>query len=147
MSKGNDMTAKTAKVKLRDSYLELIYEFPLVRIKSDRELKNAQKVINALLAKGKLDDGQEDYLDVLSDLVEAYEDEHFPIGPASDAAILAHLMDAKGVSQTALHDATGIAKSTISDILAGRRPFSKNVMLKLAEFFGVHVSVFMENLK
>ena len=39
------------------------------------------------------------YLDALSDLVAAYEDEHYPIEPASDADMLRHLMEAKGVTQ------------------------------------------------
>lgn len=92
------MGKKTAKGKVRDSYLALIKKFPLAPIKSDEQLRHALEVINALLAQGRLDGGEEDYLDVLSDLVESYEDEHFPIGPASDAAILQHLMEAKGVS-------------------------------------------------
>ena len=38
----------------------------------------------------------------LSDLVASYEDEHHVIGPASDADMLRHLMEAKGVSQADL---------------------------------------------
>ena len=48
------------------------------------------------------------------DLVAMYEDAHCPIGPASDADMLRHLLDAKGISQVELHRQTGIPKSTIS---------------------------------
>ena len=61
------------------------------------------------------------YLDALSDLVASYEDAHYPIEPASDADMLRHLMEAKGVTQAELHRDTGLAKSSISEVLAGRK--------------------------
>ena len=36
---------------------------------------------------------EDDYLDVLSDLVEAYEDVHVPIGPVPDADMLRSCLD------------------------------------------------------
>ena len=86
----------------RDSYLELVTAFPLASIKSDEHLQEAQKVLDHLLARGELDDGEEMYLDALSDLIAAHEDEHYPIEPASDADMLRHLMEAKGVTQARL---------------------------------------------
>ena len=38
--------------------------------------------------------------------------------PASDADMLRHLLDAKGVSQAELHRETGISKSSISEVLS-----------------------------
>src|SRR5262245_28441399 len=55
--------------KSRDSYLELVQAFPLASIKSDRQLEEASKVMDRLLAGGDLDDGEEMYLEALSDLV------------------------------------------------------------------------------
>ena len=52
-----------------------------------------------LLAQGPLDEGTEIYLDALSDLVGSYEDAHHPITPASAAAMLRHLMEAKAITQ------------------------------------------------
>ncbi len=140
------MSTKTVSGKVHDSYFVLVQEFPLTSIRSDKQLREAQKVIDQLLAQGKLDRGEEMYLDALSDLVELYEDEHYPIGPASDADMLRHLMEAKGVSQTLVHAGTGIPRSTISEILAGKRPFSKGVIAKLAKYFRVNVSVLTGNL-
>jgi hypothetical protein len=37
--------------------------------------------------------------------------------PASDADMLRHLISAKAVSQAEIHQATGISKSTISEVL------------------------------
>lgn len=134
------------KGKSRDSYLELIHAFPLSSIHSEDHLVEAQRVMDRLLAKGKLDDGEETYLDALSDLVGVYEDEHHPIEPASDAEMLRHLLDAKGVSQAQLSQEARIAKSTISEVLAGKRPFSRQMIRKLATFFNIEVSVLASNL-
>jgi HTH-type transcriptional regulator/antitoxin HigA len=134
------------KGKDRDSYLDLILAFPLSSIRSDEHLDEAQKVMDRLLAKGELDDGEETYLDALSDLVGVYEDEHHAIEPASDADMLRHLLNAKGVTQAQLSQEAGIAKSTISEVLAGKKPFSRQMIRKLAEFFRVDVSVLAGNL-
>jgi HTH-type transcriptional regulator / antitoxin HigA len=129
----------------RDSYLGLVMAFPLASIKSDEQLQEAQKVMDQLLARGELDDGEEMYLDALSDLVAAYEDEYHAIEPASDAEMLRHLMEAKGVTQAQLSRDTTIPKSTISEILAGKKPFSRQVIRKLADYFGVDARVLAAN--
>jgi HTH-type transcriptional regulator / antitoxin HigA len=143
------MTAKTKfslKGKVRDSYLELVLAFPLSSIRSDEHLGEAQKVMDRLLAKGKLGEGEETYLDALSDLVAIYEDEHHAIEPASDADMLRHLLEAKGVSQAQVSQEAGIAKSTISEVLAGKKPFSRQMIRKLANYFKVDMSVLASNL-
>ncbi|MCB9921818.1 MAG: helix-turn-helix domain-containing protein [Planctomycetaceae bacterium] len=134
------------KSKERDSYLELVVAFPLTSIRSDEHLDAAQKVIDSLLAHERLDEGEELYLDALSDLVASYEDKHHAIEPASDADMLQHLMDAKGVNQIQMSRDAGIAKSTVSEILAGKKPFSKQIIRKVADYFGVDVSVLSANL-
>jgi HTH-type transcriptional regulator / antitoxin HigA len=134
------------KGKDRDTYLELVLVFPLASIKSEEHLAAAQEVMDHLLAKGELEEGEEMYLDALSDLVGAYEDEHHAIAPASDADMLRHLMEAKGVTQIQLSRDTKIAKSTISEVLAGKKPFSRQMMHKFAEYFGVGVSVLAANV-
>jgi HTH-type transcriptional regulator / antitoxin HigA len=131
--------------KVRDSYLELVTAFPLASIKSDQHLAYAQKVIDRLLAKGKLDGGEEMYLDALSDLVGAYEDEQHPIEPASDADMLRHLMDAKGINQAQLCRGAGLAKSSISEVLGGKKPFSRHMIRRLADYFQIDVSVLAAN--
>ena len=59
--------------------------------------------------------------------------------------MLRHLMEAKDVTQAQLHRDTGIAKSTISEVLAGKKPFSRQIIRKLADFFKVDVSVLAGN--
>jgi HTH-type transcriptional regulator/antitoxin HigA len=130
----------------RDSYLELVLAFPLASIKSGKHLAAAQRVMDRLLVKGRLDVGEEMYLDALSDLVATYEDEHYPIAAPSDADMLRHLMEAKDINQARLSSDTAISKSTISEVLAGKKPFSRQMIRKLSNYFKVDVSVLAGNL-
>jgi len=139
-------TSSRFKGKVRDAYLELVIAFPLASVRSENHLEEAQKVIDQLLAKGKLNYGEEMYLDALSDLVASYEDEHHSIPPVSDADMLLHLMDAKGVNQAQLSREAGVAKSTVSEILAGKKDFTRKIIRKLADYFSVDVSVLSANL-
>lgn len=134
------------KGKNRDSYLALVLRFPLSSIRSDDQLREAQDTVDRLLAKGPLDGGEETYLDALSDLIAVYEDEHHAIEPASDADMLRHFLDAKGVSQAQLSQDTGIAKSTISEVLSGKKPFSRQMIRKLSNYFDVDVGILAGNL-
>ena len=139
-------TSSQLRGKVRDDYLELVIKFPLASLKSEGQFQTAQTVIDGLLAKGKLSVGEEMYLDALSDLVAAYEDAHYSIEPASDADMLRHLMEAKGITQAELHRDTGLAKSSISEVLAGRKPLSRQMIRKLADYFKVDVSILAANI-
>ena len=59
----------------------------------------ARPWLTSLLVRGNLTPGEQDYLDVLTDIVERYEDETHPMPEVSDAAMLRHLIDASGVTQ------------------------------------------------
>ena len=131
--------------KDRDSYLERVLAFPLASIRCDEHLAEAQEVMDGLLAKRERDEGEETYLDALSDLVAAYEDAHHAIPPASDAEMLRHLMEARGVTQAELSKQTRLAKSSVSEVLAGKKPFSRQMIRKLADYFKVDVSVLAAN--
>ena len=139
-------TKPRASRQVHKSYLDLIVELPLTSIKSEKQLDAAQSMMDRLLRQEALDPGEELYLDAMSDLVAAYEDSHYPIAPASDADMLRHLMDAREVTQAELHRQTGIPKSTISEVLAGKKSFSKTLIRTLASFFKVDASVLASNL-
>ena len=134
------------KGKNKDSYLELVLDFPLASIKSDGHLEEAQRVMDVLLARGVLNEGEETYLDALSDLVGAYEDDHHASEPASDAEMLQHLLTAKGVTQSQLSRDAALPKSTISEVLKGKKRFSRQMIHKLADYFQVDVSLLAANI-
>jgi HTH-type transcriptional regulator / antitoxin HigA len=125
-----------------DLYLDLVRRVPLRPIRREDELDRAISLVDELLDRPTLRLEEHDYLDVLSDLIERYESAAHPIEPASDAAMLAHLIEAKRVTQAVLARETGIAESTVSEVLAGKRDLTRNHIGKLASYFHVGPTVF-----
>src|SRR5262245_33184255 len=118
------MAAKTAARTLPDSYFALVKRFPLTHIRDAGHLRAAQAVIDRLLGED-LDEGGGEYLDALTDLVETYETAHVPIPDASEADVLRVLMESNGLSQPALAKKAGIAQSTLSAVLNGKRSLTR----------------------
>ncbi|HEY8667229.1 MAG TPA: hypothetical protein VIL86_11215, partial [Tepidisphaeraceae bacterium] len=60
-----------------NEYLELVRRFPLRPIRTKADYAAAAKMIDRLAVKeDSLSQDESDYLDVLSDLIEAYDQEH-----------------------------------------------------------------------
>jgi HTH-type transcriptional regulator/antitoxin HigA len=59
-------------------------------------------------------------LDVLADLAEEYEMEHYPIGQPTLADVLKLRMDEMQLTQNSLADLLGVSAPRISDYLTGR---------------------------
>ena len=131
--------------KAPDIYFELVGQFPLRPICSDKELDRASHMIDSLLDKKKLSRAEQDYLVVLSDIVERYEDEHHPIDdkPVGDADMLRFLIESNEVTQSEVAKHAEIAESTISEILSGKRSLNRSHIDKLAHYFHVDPGVFM----
>jgi HTH-type transcriptional regulator/antitoxin HigA len=126
-----------------DRYLELVRQVPLRPIRSEAELDRAIAMIDSLLDQDKRSDDEKDYLDVLSDLVEKYEDEHDPMPPVSGAEMVRFLIDSAETTQAKVASQAGIAESTLSEILAGRRELNRKHIEALARHFHVSPAVFM----
>jgi HTH-type transcriptional regulator/antitoxin HigA len=126
-----------------DRYLALVAEVPLRPIRSEFELDRAIAMIDRLTDRGELAPDEFDYRLVLGDLVTAYEKESDPETETSQSDILRFLIESKGVAQAKVALDTGIAESTVSEILAGKRKISQNVMNRLAAYFRVEPAVFL----
>jgi HTH-type transcriptional regulator/antitoxin HigA len=143
MAKKRDTTSTRALYGRReDRYLELIRAFPLRPLRTDADLDAAVEVIDSLIDQSELSAPEQDYLDVLSDLVEVYEEETVPIQPVGDADMLRFLIEAKGVTQVQAAKEAGIAESTISEVLAGKRKLNRTQIGKLARYFHVEPGAF-----
>lgn len=136
------MAEKTAVPKLPPSYFKLVRQFPLLHIRDDDHLDAAQAVLNRLLGED-LDEGGREYLDALTDLVEAYEDEHVPMGDASASDVLAELMRSNGLSAAELGKKVKIPAATLSAVLAGERSLTKTQVAALAGYFGISSGAFL----
>ncbi|MGO8744806.1 MAG: helix-turn-helix domain-containing protein [Thermoguttaceae bacterium] len=136
------MSTVNRQKNVGDRYFDLVLQFPLRPIRSDEELDRAVRMVDSLLDRRDLAPEEEDYLDVLGDLIERYEEEAHPMAPVSDSEMLRHLIEAKDVSQTEVAAETGIADSTISEVLKDKRSLNRSHIGKLAKYFNVSPGVF-----
>ena len=72
--------------EVSDTYLKLVKRFPLIHIRDKAHLGEAIELLSDLLRQER-DQGRRSYLDVLTDLVAAYEDEHIPMPDVSEADV------------------------------------------------------------
>ena len=125
-------------------YMDLIDTRPLCPIRNDRALAQAQKVVNKLALLPRLTRGQADYLEVLTVLVEKYEDEHYAInidqlGPIE---LLKHLLDENGMTGSDLGRLLG-HRELGAKILSKKQSLSKTHIKILAEQFKVDAGLFL----
>ena len=110
-------------------------------IRDDAQLAATEARIDELLALPHLSPAQEDYLDLLTRLVRAWEDEHAVIPRLSGVELVKALCEERGIPQRALVPIFG-TPSIVSEVLSGRRELRRQHIEGLAEFFHVSPSVF-----
>jgi HTH-type transcriptional regulator/antitoxin HigA len=128
-----------------ERYMALIQEVPLRPIRSEKGLDRAIARIDTLSDRGKLASDEHDYMLVLASLIEEYEEEHHPMPPVSGGEMLRYLIETKELNQVDVAAATGIAESTLSEILNGKRALSAKYMPALARYFRVNPGVFVSD--
>ena len=85
---------------------------------------------------------EEALADLLTVLVQQFEEVRYPLGHAAPIEALRDLMEARNLRQRDLIPIFG-ASSVVSDVINGKRSISKNHARKLAEFLHVPVSMFI----
>jgi HTH-type transcriptional regulator/antitoxin HigA len=99
------------------------------------------EVLYNLERRGKLSAAEEKYAELLTVLIEAYEEEHYPIRAASPVEVLAELMVANNLKQKDLAPLFG-SESIVSEILNRKRELNKSQIEKLSRRFNVSPAVF-----
>jgi len=85
-------------------------------------------------AQGKL-------IELLTVLVEAFENKHYPVPDAGPLDIIRHLMEVHKLRQKDLADVFG-TESIVSDVLNGKRDLAKEHIRRLSARFNVSPAVF-----
>lgn len=125
------------------SYAELLVQIEPRPIGSKAALEKSYKVIDQLMSKPALSRAESEMLELLSMLVEQYESREHPTPQVSAADMLEHLIESRGITNATLAAETQVPRSTVTDILAGRRRISLGNVRKFADYFHVPPSVFV----
>jgi HTH-type transcriptional regulator / antitoxin HigA len=127
------------------TYDQRLAMHPLRPIHNDAELGHATGIID-MLAGYDLNADQADYLDVLSTLVEAYEDTHDPLDDPAVCSLnaLRALLDEHGMSAADLARLLGVHRSMGSKLLKGARALTTRHLQILSERFKVRADLFLD---
>lgn len=139
------MTATADVRKLNNrKYGELLLSALPRAIRTEAEYDRIAKVTSRLALKGEdqLTPEEEALLELLTLLIEHYDEEHFQIPDAPPHAVIQMLMEDRELRQKDLVPVLG-SRSLTSDVINGKRRPSKTQIKALAEFFKVSPEVFV----
>jgi HTH-type transcriptional regulator/antitoxin HigA len=108
-------------------------------IRNARDHKAALAEIDKLLALDKLTKAQDNRLEVLTVLVNDYEDHAFPVSERDPIELLQGHMLNSGRSQKDLADLVGAGLASM--ILGRRRAMSLEVIRRISEAWGIHTDL------
>ncbi|MEL6910436.1 MAG: helix-turn-helix domain-containing protein [Cyanobacteria bacterium J06648_1] len=113
-------------------------------IDNEQEYDLAVERLNHLLDKVGDDESHPLYslLNILGLLIEAYDDEHYPLIVCSGIDALAYLMEEHSLSQSDLSEIG--SQGVVSEILSGKRKLNVRQIQLLAERFHVSPATFFD---
>lgn len=133
----------TATIELNEkTYAQLLGRTLPHVIHSDKECERLTKELLRLDERDKLSPEEKELAELLTILIDEYEDRRYPIRKASPQQTLQHLMEARKLTQKDLWRVFG-SKGITSEVFHGKRSISKAQAKKLAEFFHVNVELFI----
>ena len=113
-------------------------------IRSEKDYRNSLKRIDELIAIDPAEGTSAfDELDLISTLVEAYENIHYKIDAPDPVAAIRYIMDEKGLTQKDLIQYFNGSKGLVSAVLSGKRALSKNVIKSLHQGLGIPYEILM----
>lgn len=136
------MSAAAKRVNKRKYGALLANALPAV-IKSEEENERMLALAEQLIDKGEKRTPEEDQLfELVTKLIEDFEQEHYPIPAAAPHRILRFLMEQNDLRQSDLLPIFG-SRGYVSDVVNGKRTISKTHAKALGKMFHVSPEVFI----
>jgi HTH-type transcriptional regulator / antitoxin HigA len=111
-------------------------------ITSDAQNERYISVLLELEKKNRLSAKEREFAELLTVLIEAYEDGHYPVRAARPMEVLVELMHANNLKQKDLAPLFG-SESVVSEVLRGKRELNKHHIERLSKRFGVSPAGFL----
>ena len=116
--------------------------FPAPRkITPEAQNDHYTEVLYNLERRGHLSAAEEKYAELLTVLIEAYEEKHYAIRALSPVEVLTELMAANNLKQKDLAPLFG-SESIVSEVLHAKREMNKQHIEKLSQRFNVSPALF-----
>lgn len=112
-------------------------------IKSEKDYNNALKRLEFIF-DSELGSKHGDELEILSILIDKYEEEHFPIGMPDPIEAIKFRMEQLGMKQKDLAEVVGL-KSRVSEILNKKRKLTIDMIRKLSQTLSIPSDVLIQD--
>lgn len=117
----------------------------MAQIKSEAAYRAAMKRIEELLPlvndNTPVDDPNYLELDMISDMVEEYEDVHYPIGKPTLTDVIKLRLYEMGITQSKLAEMLGLSNARVSEILNGKSEPSLKIGRELSRQLNIDPAV------
>lgn len=110
-------------------------------IRSEEQLEAYTKALFRLTSESRPTPAQVEAIELLTLLIERYEQENFSVPIASPAEVLRFLIDRHGLKQRDLASDLG-GESVVSEVLSGKRKLNAAHIEQLSKRFNVSPAVF-----
>lgn len=127
------------------AYADLLVEALPGVIRNEKENEQALAFVGRLMKKGEdaLSPEEDRLLDLLTTLIEDFEDKAYPMGETSNPQVaLRELMREHELKQTDMLDIFG-SQGVVSQVLNGKREISKAQARRLSERFRLPIDIFI----
>lgn len=111
-------------------------------IKSKAQYNAYCKILEELLDEGSKSKGIQDEVDLLTILIERWDEEHNSFKEVDPIELLQSLMAERNLKAKDLADVLQVSKGLISDILNYKKGLSKDIIRRLAAYFKVSQEAF-----
>lgn len=112
-------------------------------IHNDEELAEYTQALFELTAKPDPTPEEEEAIELMTLLVERYEQECYPVPQSEPADVLRYLLEWNGLSQRDIAPELG-SESTVSLVLSGKRQLNRDHIARLSRRFNVSPAVFFK---
>ena len=110
-------------------------------IHNDEELAEYTAALFELTAKPDPTADEDEAIELMTLLVERYEQQRYPVPQAEPADVLRYLLERNGLSQRDIATELG-SESTVSLVLSGKRQLNRDHIARLSRRFHVSPAVF-----
>jgi HTH-type transcriptional regulator/antitoxin HigA len=110
-------------------------------IKTEEKNEQYIRILEEMERRGKLDEDEKEFAELLTILIENFEEAHYQLCPSTPLEVIAELMDANNLRQKDLVDVFG-TESIVSEVLKGKRELNKDHIKRLSVRFNVSPELF-----
>jgi HTH-type transcriptional regulator/antitoxin HigA len=134
-------TGKVTAPSVHSRYATLLLQnLPRV-VRTEEENEHYIRILEEMERRGHLNKDEKEFAELLTVLIERFEDAHYQLRPSTPLEAIKELMDANNLRQKDLVDVFG-TESVVSEVLNGKRELNKDHIKRLSARFSVSPELF-----